>query len=995
MYKVEILDKYHFIYVDYKVNSATTRTQVLVDDRKVNTIVTYLDFKGFLHIDLFIGTSEEINDETWNDDSNWITTKLIYHKCFNKTWDDNFSNTANSVLCVIRFRGNILNIQNVPAYDNCGEVYYENKTYRYKCICRDDDKYGDITNWEEYDFQLIIDDIVDKVTKIFTNIEDNNLGLVTPDENEIENLIEDLFIKWLTDAKLQEVVNNWLATQDIETVIKEWLDNQDYSIFLKTVMIDWLNNQDLQPIIAEFMSTQDIQELINVYMDKLDLTDFIQNAIRGIIENTSSELVQSIIEEYLKDYDFSEYINEAVNSYLDEHEIDISSKLDVSVYNADKATFALKSELPDTDNFATKTELTEGLEEKIDIAGGAFTGAVGIPNLSIMHPSAGAMMGITSSTNDINIRTLNAGIDSMTFNVQYATPLKITEAGIFENNIALEDKYALKDEIPTDYATKEQVNSKQDNLVSGVNVKTINGSSILGSGNIVIETPDGGIIDASQDGKLYGRKDGEWSEVVMPDVSDFITSTEIEDMVTTDQLSNYETIQHATETYQPKGDYATKSEVSSVSDSLTDKQDTLVSGTNIKTVNGQTLLGSGNVQIDAPEIPTNVSAFTNDAGYLTSIPEEYITDTELNDAIGNVEVDVANDTNAGTIKIGYVENNKNYAVKLDGDNKAYVTVPWENTTYSNATTEQYGLIKLSQLSDEGVGDHRYELGGTADMPVVQIAEAWTSPITGLSTSGLMPKEDKAKLNFITYSTLDFVTDTILDQSIYNNIINNINNHNIYDQNGNVYQIKDNVSFNDTTCVELTSVQYTAQYNTTNGSHFTSYTITTIEINKENRNITKYIRRSPNFESENSGARRYNVLNATGEYIELPHATTQNIRVNRISSDDDDWITSSIDISQFVQQLDQSKPFEYGTYINLFTGAGIVFRAPVTVHPAKNSSTDSNISEWHLTGVIPPTQTSTGTLVDMVPRFVSIKIRTSDNKLVIRIYKLDGTAETSL
>ena len=31
-----------------------------------------------------------------------------------------------------------------------------------------------------------------------------------------------------------------------------------------------------------------------------------------------------------------------------------------------------------------------------------------------------------------------------------------------------------------------------------------------------------------------------------------------------------------------------------------------------------------------PTVPTNVSSFTNDAGYLTSVPSEYVTETELN-----------------------------------------------------------------------------------------------------------------------------------------------------------------------------------------------------------------------------------------------------------------------------------------------------------------------------------------------------------------------------
>lgn len=55
-------------------------------------------------------------------------------------------------------------------------------------------------------------------------------------------------------------------------------------------------------------------------------------------------------------------------------------------------------------------------------------------------------------------------------------------------------------------------------------------------------------------------------------------------------IADMETKTNAAATYQPKGDYATKTE-------LAKKQDTLVSGTNIKTVNGETLLGSGNIQI--------------------------------------------------------------------------------------------------------------------------------------------------------------------------------------------------------------------------------------------------------------------------------------------------------------------------------------------------------------------------------------------------------------
>lgn len=71
-----------------------------------------------------------------------------------------------------------------------------------------------------------------------------------------------------------------------------------------------------------------------------------------------------------------------------------------------------------------------------------------------------------------------------------------------------------------------KLDSKQDKLVSGTNIKTVNGQSLLGSGNIQIETPEGGITDAPTDGKLYGRKSGAWSEVKQ----DFLTTTDKDEL---------------------------------------------------------------------------------------------------------------------------------------------------------------------------------------------------------------------------------------------------------------------------------------------------------------------------------------------------------------------------------------------------------------------------------------------------------------------------------
>ena len=93
----------------------------------------------------------------------------------------------------------------------------------------------------------------------------------------------------------------------------------------------------------------------------------------------------------------------------------------------------------------------------------------------------------------------------------------------------------------------EQMQTKQDVLVSALNIKTINGESILGSGNIEI-----------QGGSGVEQVQTDWNQT---------------DIQAVDYIKN-------------KPD-------------LNEKQDVLVSAQNIKTINNESILGSGNIEIQA------------------------------------------------------------------------------------------------------------------------------------------------------------------------------------------------------------------------------------------------------------------------------------------------------------------------------------------------------------------------------------------------------------
>ena len=99
-------------------------------------------------------------------------------------------------------------------------------------------------------------------------------------------------------------------------------------------------------------------------------------------------------------------------------------------------------------------------------------------------------------------------------------------------------------------ALAQQVNTKQNKLVSGTSIKTVEGQSLLGSGNISIPVPT---VDAA------------------------LSST------STNAIQN-----------------------KAVANALASKQNTLVSGTNIKTINGESILGDGDIQV-APEITVDSS----------------------------------------------------------------------------------------------------------------------------------------------------------------------------------------------------------------------------------------------------------------------------------------------------------------------------------------------------------------------------------------------------
>ena len=123
-----------------------------------------------------------------------------------------------------------------------------------------------------------------------------------------------------------------------------------------------------------------------------------------------------------------------------------------------------------------------------------------------------------------------------------------------------------------------QLSGKQDKLVSGTNIKTINNESILGSGNIAT---------ASQ---------SELTNIATTVGNQASAITALNTAVFKNGNNQFDVVNGRIDSVSSVLDSAL-TDIENVETAVADKQDALVSGTNIKTVNGNSLLGSGNIEI--------------------------------------------------------------------------------------------------------------------------------------------------------------------------------------------------------------------------------------------------------------------------------------------------------------------------------------------------------------------------------------------------------------
>lgn len=274
------------------------------------------------------------------------------------------------------------------------------------------------------------------------------------------------------------------------------------------------------------------------------------------------------------------------------------------------------------------------------------------------------------------------------------------------------------------------ISTKQDTLISGTNIKTINGNSLLGSGNITIEGGSGGsstlsglsdvaLTSLSENQSLvYDATTNKWknssSNIPFYATYNRTTYSEIADAVNqgrtvilpygnyriplntvtgsswgfnywegekqksiwvndsdswTIGITSYQYVSNLVTSLSSSNTNAQYPSAKCVYDNLVTKQDTLVSGINIKTINNQSLLGSGNIDIQGGGGGTPSNMMTTDTAQDISGQKTFTSTIKSSVDNSLALTRSTGDAFGVTVKRTDANNEIKFGIGFDGDNR--------------------------------------------------------------------------------------------------------------------------------------------------------------------------------------------------------------------------------------------------------------------------------------------------------------------------------------
>jgi len=314
------------------------------------------------------------------------------------------------------------------------------------------------------------------------------------------------------------------------------------------------------------------------------------------------------------------------------------------------------------------------------------------------------------------------------------------------------------------YATISYVdtktNQKQDRLINGVNIKTINGNSLLGNGDLVIEG-GGGVIDMS----AYVTHTFLQNQA-------YVTQSALNSMsyVTSSQLSNASYVTHAelnsasyvTETELTQAGYVTEQALSTAS-YVTESQLQQAGYVTQSALNSMSYATTSdlNTAISGINVPTKTSDLTNDSGFITaSALNGYVTESQLQQAGYATETYVADyvATHSGPIDLStYVTYDwleaQSYVTEQALATASYVTSSDLSNMSYVTTSDLAGYATETYVADY-VATHSGPIDLSAYVSKDELNQMGYVSQTDLSNAGYVTQSDLSNMSYVTTSDLN-------------------------------------------------------------------------------------------------------------------------------------------------------------------------------------------------------------------------------------------------
>lgn len=278
-----------------------------------------------------------------------------------------------------------------------------------------------------------------------------------------------------------------------------------------------------------------------------------------------------------------------------------------------------------------------------------------------------------------------------------------------------------------------QLSGKQDKLTSGTNIKTINNESLLGSGNITT---------ASQ---------SELTNLATTVGNQASAITALNTAVFKNGDNQFDVVNGRIDSVSSVLDSAL-TDIENVETAVADKQNTLVSGTNIKTVNGNSLLGSGNIEIGGSgTIDTEMSNSSTNAVQNNVITQNILSITPIiksESSFGNSCIQVTNQLriNGTQINPWQIEGQDTFNPALIEFTVGVVDIN-SSTRVLNKHTFSY-TISPGEGIEPTVSERQYNYQTLIDKFVSDLCEYYAGFSNGSSNSMIIRKSREGDIAYV-------------------------------------------------------------------------------------------------------------------------------------------------------------------------------------------------------------------------------------------------------